>query len=724
MTYVYTAPHQQEPLLTRLLIVYTKEYTARGMQSTTPIEECFPRIDQRHRNGLARLGIHTARDLLLHLPRRYLDITTDDKGTVVTGTITAIHRRCTGGRRRVMIAEATITADNDRIRAVWFHQPYIAQRYQKGDVVTLTGTWSGKGRPYLANPVINKPNDTTNLPDELTPFYPETQHVSSRWLQAKMHTLLSDSGIKDIEDPIPLAIRKRLNLPNLYDTLMYTHKPRTEDEYEAGRKRLIFEHVFLMQIHQQLNRQKRVKASAHPLPVSMRSITSFMNKRFPFTPTKGQVSSIKEIVQDIQKHTPMARLLEGDVGSGKTAVAAAVIHGVVVGSTGPNGPQVVYLAPTDVLARQQFETLTELFSDTPITIGYLSGKTCKVYPSKLKPNEATDAPKSRLKTMAASGELTVTIGTHALIQKDITFANLSLTIIDEQHRFGVAQRKQLVKATQGRLPHQLSMTATPIPRTLALALYGDLDISVLREMPKGRKRAKTAVVSSSERNKKELYRHLRQEIDRGHQAYVLCPRIEKDGESPLRSLEEEYHTLKEQVFPDKTVAMLHGKLLPKEKQETMDAFYAGSIDIVVCTTVIEIGVNVPNATVMIILHAERFGLAQLHQIRGRVTRSTKQPYCYAVTDSSNSDTLRRLRVFATTHNGFDLAEQDLTMRGSGDLAGLRQSGVPDMVAEGLKNPILVAHAQKEAKNLIKEDATLSAYPALCEQLKRQAAEKA
>ncbi|MDE0243602.1 MAG: ATP-dependent DNA helicase RecG [Candidatus Kaiserbacteria bacterium] len=696
------------------------------MQSTTPIGDCFPGTRKQQRNALERLGIHTARDLLYHFPNRYINFADGGQsGGTITGTITGIHKRRTGGKRRVMVAEATIVAQGERVRALWFHQPYIATKYAKGDVVTLNGTWSGKNKPYLANPMITHGDETSQqsrTPDTLTPLYPETHGISSRWLQTKIEELLRDDAIKNIEDPIPEDVRKRLRLPRLYDALLLTHKPRTTNDHEVAKKRFVFEQVFLLQIRQHLTKHTRMQRSAFPVPASIQSAHAFMKSTFSFTPTKGQRRAVSDIIRDIKKKKPMARLLEGDVGSGKTAVAAAVAYGVVTSTTDSNRPQVAYLAPTDILARQQFETFVDLFKTMPVHVGFLSGKICRKFPSKTQPSEATDVPKTRMKRMIASGELDVVIGTHAVIQKDVAFRNLALAVIDEQHRFGVAQRKQLVSASRDTLPHLLSMTATPIPRTLALTMYADLDLSVLDEMPSGRKQAVTKVLAS--RDKGEVYDRIRQEIDRGHQAYVLCPRIEEHGSSPMRSLKKEYRHLADSVFPDRSVAMLHGKMTPKEREHIVDAFNDGSIDIIACTTVIEIGVNVPNATTIAILHAERFGLAQLHQIRGRVTRSTKQPYCYAVTDSKNEDTLQRLRVFEETHSGFDLAEQDLTMRGSGDLAGFRQSGVPDMITEGLKNPKLVEYARKEAQHIVAKDPSLTAYPLIQKQIDQQAAENA
>ena len=470
-----------------------------------------------------------------------------------------------------------------------------------------------------------------------------------------------------------------------------------------------------MQIVQQQTKHERTESQAYILSVDSDQVNAFMDERFEFTPTKDQRKAALDIIKDIQRNKPMARLLEGDVGSGKTAVAAAVIQGVITArpeEQTSGRPQVTYLAPTEVLAKQQFNTLVKLFQHLPITIGFISGKGCLRYPSKVNPDEAAAVSKAQIKKQVASGEMAIIVGTHALIQKDIAFRRLALIVIDEQHRFGVAQRQSLIGMTETHTPHLLSMTATPIPRTLALTIHGDLDISVIETMPKERKPVQTKIIRRDAI--KTAYDHIRKEVEEGRQAYILCPRIEESEDSFLRSVVEERAHLSETVFPDLTVGMLHGKMKPKEKNEIMEEFINGTIQVLVCTTVIEVGINVPNATTIAILHAERFGLAQLHQLRGRVMRSSHRPCCYAVTDSVNEQTMQRLKVFETEHDGFVLAQKDLDMRGSGELAGLRQSGVPDLVMEGLRNQKLLAIAQEEAKKMVEQDPSLETYPYLRE----------
>ena len=407
-----------------------------------------------------------------------------------------------------MIAEARINTGKGKIRAVWFNQPYIAHQYEEGDTVGITGKVSGDTKPYLTNPIIKHTTTNTetvfekenNKEDktegqlqarkELMAIYPETRYISSLWLSTHIEKLLAEETVKKIEDPLPKEMRKRLNLPKLYDALIYIHRPRNQNEYEAAKKRFIFEKTLMMQITQQTAKNERLESQAYNLSVDTQKTDEFMKERFEFTPTKDQQKAVKEILKDIHNNRPMARLLEGDVGSGKTAVAAAVMHGVVSATAEEKTsgkPQCAYLAPTEVLAKQQFNTLVQLFNHLPIQIGFIGGKECLKYPSKVNPNKPTKVSKTQIKKWITSGEIPIIVGTHAIIQKDIRFKRLALVVIDEQHRFGVAQRQKLIAAADTHIPHLLSMTATPIPRTLALTIYGDLDISIIEEIPKEKK---------------------------------------------------------------------------------------------------------------------------------------------------------------------------------------------------------------------------------------------
>ena len=710
------------------------------MREAVPITHYLPFIKKTQLNALKKLHIETIYDLLYHFPSRYTNAaeTLDNilkKGQEITcsGVIEKISMRRTGGKKRLMIAEASLYAGTQKIRVVWFNQPYIAKQYHKGDVVQIIGKITGEKSQYFANPIIKhiakEKIDTTDetksaeeidMRRELIAIYPEVRGVSSLWFRTNIEKILAEEDIKKMEDPIPEKIRNRLNLPCRYHALIYMHKPTTQKEHEAAKKRFLFEQTLALQVTQQTAKNSRLTAKAYNVSIDTQKTKLFMQERFEFTPTKDQKRVVTEILKDIHKNQPMSRLLEGDVGSGKTAVAAAVIHGMVTASTEEKTsgkPQCAYLAPTEILAKQQFNTLVQLFNHLPIKIGLISSKECLKYPSKINQEEATKVTKVQLKKWIASGELAVIVGTHAIIQKNIQFKRLALVVIDEQHRFGVAQRQKLMNTTDTHIPHLLSMTATPIPRTLALTVYGDLDISIIEEMPKGRKAVRTKLLSTKSIQK--AYDHVHKEIEKGHQAYILCPRIQESEESNLRSVEEEYKHLKENIFPDLTIGSIHGKMKQNEKQQVMEQFNDGNTDVLVCTTVVEVGMNIPNATIIILLHAERFGLAQLHQLRGRVIRSNHQPHCYAITDSKNEQTLDRLKIFESTHNGFTLAQKDLDTRGSGELAGLRQSGIPDLVMEGLKNQKLTALAQQEAAKIVKNDPTLKSHKPLKNYLKNK-----
>lgn len=633
----------------------------------------------------------------------------------------------------MMIAEASLYIGAQKIRVVWFNQPYIAKQYHTGDVVEITGKAAGEKKPYLTNPLIRHTTkqqknmftednaaEDADIRRELIAVYPETKGISSLWFRTNIEKILAEDDVKKMEDPVPKETCDRLNLPNYYNALIYIHKPTTQNEHEAARKRFSFEQTFALQITQQIAKNNRLVSQAYNLSIDTKKTGIFMRSHFEFTPTKDQKKAVTEILKDINSNQPMSRLLEGDVGSGKTAIAAAVMHGVVTASAEEKTsgkPQCAYLAPTEILAKQQFNTLIQLFKHLPLKISFISSKECLKYPSKVNHEKATKVSKAQLKKWIASGEIAIIVGTHAIIQKDTQFKRLALVIIDEQHRFGVAQRQKLINIADTHIPHLLSMTATPIPRTLALTIYGDLDISIIEEMPKGRKSVKTKLLTTS--GVQKAYDHIREEVEKGRQAYILCPRIQESEESVLRSVEEECRHLKKNIFPDLAINSMHGKMKQGEKKEAMEQFSNGKIDILVCTTVVEVGMNVPNATIITILHAERFGLAQLHQIRGRVLRSTHQPYCYAITDSKNEQTLERLKIFESTHNGFTLAQKDLDTRGGGELAGFRQSGIPDLVMEGLKNQKLTAHARQEAADIVKTDPTLKNHKSLKHYLKRK-----
>jgi ATP-dependent DNA helicase RecG len=457
---------------------------------------------------------------------------------------------------------------------------------------------------------------------------------------------------------------------------------------------------------------------ALPVHIDRDALESFVSS-FPFLATSAQQNAIESIVSDFEKAHPMLRLLEGDVGSGKTAVAAATSY-LVATSTPPGRIagtlQVAYLCPTEILAKQHFSTFISYFKDHQIPIGLITGAECRKFPSKVRHEEATTVSKATFRRMVANGEIPIVIGTHAIIEKSLVFKHLAYAIIDEQHRFGTVHRQKLV-GKDSIMPHLLSMTATPIPRTLALTIYGDLDLTLLDQMPLGRKPIITKVLGPEIRE--EAYERVRTELSAGHQAYVICPRINepdpfKQFALQAKSVRAESERLKKHVFKQASIGVLHSKLTPKEREESLRRFETGETQILVATSLVEVGVNIPNATVILIEGAERFGLAQLHQLRGRVIRSTHQSYCFALPETFGDATKDRMKAFVTAKNGFELAEYDLALRGAGELAGDRQWGVSDIAMEALKNIKLVEAARTEAGKIVDEDPQLTNYPLLAE----------
>ncbi|MFI5260499.1 MAG: ATP-dependent DNA helicase RecG [Candidatus Paceibacteria bacterium] len=613
---------------------------------------------------------------------------------------------------------------------MWFSQPYIAKTLHDGMVVKVSGKIAGEGaKIYLANPEIDKTpitpeevhdslfSKSTENPDAaLHPIYSESKGVSSLWITHAVRKVFEAGAHEKLADPIPADILARYNLPSLSSALVFIHAPQRLPDAMAARKRFAFEEVFALQIVMQQRRRLLLREEALPVTVDRAKLNDFIAS-FPFPATEAQLNAIESITADFEKTHPMLRLLEGDVGSGKTAVAAATAY--MVATSLPKGRiagtlQVAYLCPTEILAKQHFSTFVSYFKDHPIPIGLITGSECRKFPSRVRYEESAKLSKPAFKKMVANGEIPIVIGTHAIIEKSLSFKYFAYAIIDEQHRFGTMHRQKL--ATKGAIaPHLLSMTATPIPRTLALTLYGDLDLTILDQMPVGRKPIITEVLGPEKR--KEAYTRVHAELAAGHQAYVICPRIdEPDPAKELaliaKSVKAEAERLQRDVFPEASIGILHSKLRPAEKEDVMKEFEKGAIDILVATSVVEVGVNVPNATVILIEGAERFGLSQLHQLRGRVIRSTHQSYCFALPESFGQATKDRMKAFTTAKNGFELAEYDLALRGAGELAGGRQWGVSDIAMEALKNLKLVEAARTEAARLITEDPDLRQHPAL------------
>jgi ATP-dependent DNA helicase RecG len=717
------------------------------MRLSDPLSTHF-RIDAIHQKALKKLGIESVSDLLYHLPARYEDITdvqsvgglSKGQDAIVYGQLSGLKTR-KAWKSKMPIAEGYVEDGSAKIKVMWFNQPYLAKMYSDGMYVKLAGKVAGsEGKLYLSNPEVEPLDalpidrhdsifkDTEGYDDTLYPVYRETKGVTSKWFY---HTVLKcfEKGILDeVRDTIPAEITKKYNLPELKTAFVWIHSPKKAEHAASARKRFAFEEVFYIQIKKAQERAAVSAATTYTFKTSPEHAEQF-TKRFPFPLTAAQENAIKTILTDFSGNHAMSRLLEGDVGSGKTAVAATTAYAVAT-SRPPEGLgkklefgnlQVAYMAPTEILAKQHFESFIEYFKHLPIQIGLITGSGCQKFPSKSNPNKPTNISKAQLLKWVKNGEVPILIGTHALIYKSVEFKHLAYVIIDEQHRFGTNQRKQLAKKDV-RMPHLLSMTATPIPRTLALTIYGDLDITLLDEMPKGRKPVITKIVMPAQVD--AMYEHVRGELKAGRQAYVICPRIDEPDPDKLmavntKSVIAEAARLKKDIFQKSTIAALHGKMTPKEKDAIMLRFNNHEIDVLVATSVVEVGVNVPNATNIIIEGAERFGLSQLHQLRGRVLRGTHQPYCFAVTESKSEKTRDRLKALSTAKNGFELAEHDLTFRGSGELYGAKQSGLSDLGMEAIKNLKLVEAARNEARHLVEITPDLSKqFPLLHEKVAR------
>ncbi len=760
------------------------------MQLSDKLEIQF-RLDINQKKALQKLKLFSVADLLFHFPVRYSDISEIKKiSELVEGETATVYGKISklktkkGYRSKIPMGdpfdkklrvapsfssrgEAEIEDLSGKIKITWFHQAYLAKMIHEGDTVKLTGkvTESKYGK-YLANPEFEK---TPSLPidshdtlfnkkkeDNNQGFsyaiYHETKGITSKWFYHAIEKILKDKTLDNLVDYIPEDILKKYHLPKLQTALVWIHKPKNVRDAESARKRFAFEEVFCIQLERQHDKLEYRKNKSFQITPAKKDVEEFL-KRFPFTPTNSQNKSITTILEDMAKTFPMSRLLEGDVGSGKTAVAATAAYVAV--NQRPSGQnfgnlQVAYMAPTEILASQHFESFIQYFRHLPINIALITGSGCKKFPSKVTPQilapkdisrgafaanrknlpsqdgvratedmsfgakNSTNISRAQLLKWVANGEIPILIGTHALIQKTVKFKNLALVVIDEQHRFGTEQRRKLVRK-DNIAPHLLSMTATPIPRTLALTIYGDLDLSLLDEMPSGRKQIITEIITPDKRD--ETYEKIREELEKGRQLYVICPRInEPDPEKEMAVLAKsaiaEAKRLKNEIFQEYEIGVLHSKMTKEKKEKVMKDFTSGMINILCATSVVEVGVNVPNATVIIIEGAERFGLAQLHQLRGRVIRSNDQAYCYVFAEAKSQKTIDRLKALKTAKNGFELAELDLTLRGAGELGGTKQWGITDIGMEAIKNLKMVEAARTEAIRLIAEDPELSQYPLL------------
>ncbi|OGH19899.1 MAG: ATP-dependent DNA helicase RecG [Candidatus Levybacteria bacterium RIFCSPHIGHO2_02_FULL_37_13] len=653
-------------------------------------------IYKKYASRLEKLNIKRLSDFLFHIPFRYDDYSLISKignvqrGEVVTiqGTVVEIKNELTKNWKRLQ--KAKVQDQTGSIDVIWFNQPYLVNVIRKGENISL----SGKIDWYLHKIVLQSPeyeigSSETIHTGRLVPVYSETRGVSSKWLRRQIYKILQDNKQKMLEY-IPSSILKNNDLISLIEALEQIHFPKKLEYAEKARKRLAFNELFLIQLAALQKRfEWQNKLTSQPLEISRykKQIEQFW-ENLPFDLTNAQKKAVSDIFRDLGSTRPMNRLLEGDVGSGKTVVSAIAMYLSFF-----NGFQSVFMAPTEILAQQHYNTINNLLSPFNVRVEIVTG-----------------SKKGRIMNQE-SNKFDILVGTHAVLGKKINFDKLGLVVIDEQQRFGVEQRA--IIRQKGKNPHLLTMTATPIPRTIALTMYGDLDLSYLDEMPKGRKYIKTWLVNREKRN--SAYEWIEKQINQTKsQAFIICPFIEEsESMQTVRAATKEYGNLKKNIFPNLKLGMLHGKLKAKEKEKVLQDFRDKKTDILVATPVVEVGIDIPNATIMLIEASERFGLAQLHQLRGRVGRGDKQSYCLLFTESKSDQTIKRLKAMETTHVGAELAELDLRLRGPGEIYGTSQHGNKQLKVASFSDFALIEKTKKEAEKIFPR---LRSYPLLLEKL--------
>ncbi|MDO8336060.1 MAG: ATP-dependent DNA helicase RecG [Candidatus Saccharibacteria bacterium] len=669
------------------------------MKLDTPLAN-IKGVGAKTAESLAKAELHTVKDLIEFFPRGYEDYSkVTNIAEVASGKVslkvTIEHLNTRRVRRGMHITEATLSDETGKLAAIWFNQPYRADqlRKEKGQWL-ISGEYGLQGRKYqLTNPSVEKFDGKHVNAGRILPIYRAVAGLKSHVVR-KILTELRPAIVM-LDEILPPEVVATQKLISRSDALTYLHFPENDEQLEKARKRLGFEELFSLVMAGQLNKLENSKLTGWQIPFDQTHAQEFVAK-LPFNLTDAQRSVIWQISQDFEREHPMNRLLQGDVGSGKTVVA-----GMSATLAALQGYQTAIMAPTEILATQHGETLTKLLQPFNVSVGLLTGS--------VKP-----AAKKHLYERIANGEVQIVVGTHALIQEKVKFHKLGFVVIDEQHRFGVAQRQKLLEKSD-HLPHLLSMTATPIPRSLALTVYGELDASVLDEMPRGRQPIKTSIVSPNSRE--AMYEKVELEIKNGSQVYVVCPLIDENPESEKRSVELEYKKLQKTTFKSHKIGLLHGQLSADEKQAVMEQFSAGKIDILVSTTVIEVGVDVPNATVMIIENADQFGLAQAHQLRGRVGRGAHQSYCFLVSTESFKPT-RRLRELEKSNDGFYLAEVDLKLRGPGEIYGRAQHGQLNLQMASLADTKSIATAQQAVSQFLQSGKDLLQYKQLANQVSK------
>ena len=689
-------------------------------------------VGPRYFKYLNKLGIKTIKDLLWHFPFRYEDFSQikkikdlqPDEICSLIVTITKVNLR-RSFRKKMFIIEAKASDDTGTIDIIWFNQLYLIKTIPPGTTLSLSGKVKAKGKKLiLSSPsyeVISRQKLSEDFFEDLkhtgrlVPIYPETEGLSSRAFRYLIKPLL-DSPL-NLSEYLPDFLLKKYNLLPLKAALNQIHFPVSLALSQKAKERFIFESLLFSQLYL-LKIKRKVNLLPYPkIKLDIEFLKSFV-KALPFSLTEAQRKSLWEIAKNLNNQL-MNRLLEGEVGSGKTVIALAASL-----LTLNSQYQVAFMAPTEILAHQHFEKFKSFTKNYKVKIAFLTSSEAKIYDQGLEGKIS----KRALNKIINSYLPIIVIGTHALIQKNIHFNKLGLVIVDEQHRFGVEQRKKLLSpdTITKEVPHLLSLTATPIPRTLALVFYGDMDLSVLDELPQERKKVITKVVPP--KDKEKVYQFIREEVKKGRQVFVICPRIEENEISPLafsaknlislaekinyevKAVKKEYKKLSEDIFPDLKVDMLHGKMKSQEKEQVMRQFQENKINILVSTSVVEVGIDIPNATVMVIEGAEHFGLAQLHQFRGRVGRFKYQSYCFLFTESSSKTIYSRLESLVKYNDGFKLAEIDLSLRGPGEFLGTKQSGIPDLLMSSLLDKEMIEEVHQVAQNLLLEDYNLKKWP--------------
>lgn len=644
-------------------------------------------VGPRTAGQLQKLGIETIRDLITFYPRRYIDyrslkpishLTYGEQVTIVGTVWETKSQRARTGRKVVhsIIGDGTAT-----IQCTWFNQPWLVNKLKAGATVMV----SGKVNQYLGRLVFQSPEwelvEKEHLhTGRIVPIYPLTSGLSAKVMRSHVKRAV-DYWARRTPDPISAEALSLYDLMNLETALLQIHFPNTWDRLEAARRRLVFDELLVVQLGMLRQRHQWQSKPGLALPADDECVQGLL-RRLPYELTSAQSRALAAIRKDMAQSLPMNRLLQGDVGSGKTVVAAAAMH-IAVGQDA----QAALMAPTEILAEQHFRNLSALLDQARV---------------RLLTGSVPAQEKKQIYDALADGEIDVVVGTHALIQEGVGFHNLGLVIVDEQHRFGVAQRAELRQ--KGYNPHMLVMTATPIPRSLALTLYGDLDVTLIDEMPPGRQQVETRWLEPVSRER--AYRFLRAECQAGRQAFIICPLVEASDKSEAKAAVDEHKRLEEQVFPDLRLGLLHGRMKSEDKEAAMSAFYHGETDILVSTSVVEVGIDVPNATIMLVEGANRFGLAQLHQFRGRVGRGEHQSYCILLADSPTPEATERLNALVATNDGFVLAEKDLELRGPGEFFGTRQSGLPDLKLAGVTDIKTLECAREEAERIHAQDPML------------------